>query len=728
MKWLIAHILILFFIPATFAQSFTPQEIARWQQQAQRITIIRDNYGIPHIYGKTDADAVFGMLYAQCEDDFPRVEYNYLTSTGRKAEVEGENALYSDLRQLLFVDTTQAIAYYQKSPQWLKDLLQAFADGINYYLYTHPEVKPQLLTRFQPWMPLTFSEGSIGGDIASVSLNGLKSFYDKNNATSFIEEEPEWLKEPTGSNGFAIAPSKSISGKALLLINPHTSFYFRPEIHTISEEGLNAYGAVTWGQFFIYQGFNENCGWMHTSSDADVIDHYLETVEKRDGNYVYKHGNKWLPVTTKNITLKYKLGDTLATKNFTAYYTHHGPIIAEQDGKWLSVSMMNEPLKALMQSYLRTKATDYKSFNKVSQLRTNSSNNTVFADRKGNIAYWHGNFMPKRNPSFDWNEPVDGSNPATDWKGLHTVKDIVQLLNPKNGWIQNCNSTPFTAAGATDSPKRDKYPTYMAPDGENFRGIHAVQVLSKHKAFDLDTLLAAAYDSYLPGFTETIPALLAAQAQEKSNNRDVKQALFELKNWDMRFGVNSIATTLAVYWSEKLQRLARPRVPADQRLDDVAFATFAVKNTTSAEKLKLLTETIEELNRDFGTWQMTWGEVNRFQRLHGGINSTFDDEQPSLPVKFASAAWGSLASFGARAYSNTKRRYGSYGNSFVAVVEFGERVKARSILAGGQSGNPNSKHFNDQARMYANGEFKDVRFYLEEIQQYAERTYKPGEK
>lgn len=716
---------------ALFAQVFTKDEIARWQKQAQGVTIIRDNWGIPHIYGKTDADVVFGMLFAQCEDDFLRVEDNYITAIGRQAEVEGENLLYQDLRARLFLDTTQAIAIYKQSPAWMKDLLHAFADGINYYLHTHPDVKPRLLTRFQPYMPLMFSEGSIGGDITAVSLPRLKAFYEKNQSTSYLENDlDDWLKEPTGSNGFAIAPSKSASGNALLLINPHTSFYFRPEVHMISEKGLNAYGAVTWGQFFIYQGFNENCGWMHTSSYADVIDEYLETVEKRDSAYFYKYGNEWRPVETKKIKLAYKIGDTLQTKEFITYFTHHGPIIAKQDDKWLSIRMMNEPLKALTQSYTRTKASDYKSYNEAMQIRANSSNNTVFADRKGNIAYWHGDFIPKRDTSFDWNQPVDGSNPKTDWQGLHDVKDIVQLLNPANGWIQNCNSTPFTAALAY-SPKKNNYPSYMAPDPENYRGIHAVQVLSRESKFDLDKLIAAAYDAYLPGFEEIIPALLDAYKNvagpSTTYHEATPEAIYLLGTWDKRYSANSIPTTLAVLWGEKLQRLARARATANQQLDNISINTFAVANTTSEEKVVLLSELIEEMTQDFGTWKLPWGDINRFQRLDGNVQQTFDDGAPSIPVGFASAVWGSLASFGIRGTQNTKKRYGSYGNSFVAVVEFGKRLKARSILAGGQSSDPNSKHFTDQASMYAEGKFKDVLFYPEDVKKNAERTYKPGE-
>ncbi|NNL82964.1 MAG: acylase, partial [Winogradskyella sp.] len=233
-------------------------EIDQWQEQANNITIIRDNYGVPHIYGKTDADAVFGLLYAQCEDDFNRVEQNYIWATGRLAEVEGEQALYSDLRANLFMTEDEAKAYYNDSPEWLKELCQAFADGINYYLHTHPEVEPRLLTRFEPWMPMYFSEGSIGGDIERVSTRKLRTFYEgqlelqPHNAVAAVHNDVE--SEPAGSNGIAISGKLTESGNPILLINPHTSFFFRGEVHAVSEEGLNAYGAVTWGQFFIYQG------------------------------------------------------------------------------------------------------------------------------------------------------------------------------------------------------------------------------------------------------------------------------------------------------------------------------------------------------------------------------------------------------------------------------------------------------------------------------------------
>jgi acyl-homoserine lactone acylase PvdQ len=721
-----AFLYLFFSVVVVAAQPFTAEEIARWEAQANEVTIIRDSWGIPHIYGKTDADVVFGLMYAQCEDDFDRVEMNYLDAIGRLAEVRGESALYHDLRARMFLDTTQAMAIYDNSPKWMKKLLNAFADGMNYFLHKNPDVKPALLTRFQPWMPLMFSEGSIGGNITVISLNRMQAFYENYKFGATLSDALRRMEaEPTGSNGFAIAPARSATGNALFLINPHTSFYFRTEAQMVSEEGLNAYGALTWGQFFIYQGFNENCGWMHTSSYSDFLDEYLETVEKRGDRYFYKYGDEWRPVQEEKVVLPYKNGTGMATKEFTIYRTHHGPVIGEQDGKWITIRMMNKPLAALKQSYLRTKAKGYRSYLKTMKINANSSNNTVFADSKGNIAYWHGNFIPKRNPGYDYSGYVDGSNPETDWLGLHKVKDIVQLRNPASGWIQNCNSTPFTAAGAS-SPNEADYPDYMAPDGENYRGINAVRVLSREDNFTLDKLIAAAYDPYLSRFAVLIPSLVKSYENIGSDSEEVAKAMSVLRNWNYECGEGSVATTLATYWGEGLQRLARTRRPAGERFDAISFTNFMIENTTDEEKVNLLLIALDRLEKDFGSWQTPWGDINRFQRLTGEIRETFDDSKPSIPVGFTSSRWGSLASFGARTF-DTKKRYGVGGNSFVAVVEFGDRVRAKAIVSGGQSSDPASPHFDDQAKMFCTGTFRDVLFYPEEVSRNAERTYSPGQ-
>jgi acyl-homoserine-lactone acylase len=708
-------------------------ELARLKAAARRAIILRDQWGIPHVYGKTDADAVFGLMYAQAEDDFKRVELNYINAMGRLAEVEGEAELYRDLRMKLFIDPAALQAQYRQSPAWLKKLMVAFADGLNYYLATHPNVKPALITHFEPWMALSFSEGSIGGDIESVDLKQLEALYGNGArlplpppvqmSTARGRFDPD--REPGGSNGFAIAPSLTRDGHALLLINPHTSFYFRPEVQVHSDEGLNAYGAVTWGQFFVYQGFNDRIGWMHTSGGGDVIDEYLETISEQDGRFFYLYGAEQRPLKAVDITLPYKTAAGMASKVVKVYYSHHGPIVRAADGKWIAVRLMNEPLKALTQSYIRTKARNYRAFYKAMELRTNSSNNTVYADADGNIAYFHGNFMPKRDPKFDWTHPVDGSDPATEWQGLHTVKETITLFNPKNGWIQNTNNWPYTAAGAY-SPKARDYPAYMSKYGENARGIHAVRVLENKKNFTLASLIASAYDTQLPAFEPLLPQLFAAWDELPAGDAlkaGLAPQIAALRGWDMRYALESVPTSLAIYWVQDLYAANQ----AAAKAKEVQVLDYLQAAITPQERLRALERVTAKLTADFGTWQTPWGEINRFQRLTGDIVQPFDDSKPSLPVPFASANWGSLAAYGMTSKQTTKRIYGERGNSFVAAVEFGPRIKARSVLAGGQSGDPASPHFQDQAALYARGEFKDVLFYKADVEQHLERKYHPGE-
>jgi acyl-homoserine lactone acylase PvdQ len=713
-------IAFLLFASAAQAQQL---EKERWEAQAKKVEIIRDDFGVPHIYGSTDATAVFGLLYAQCEDDFRRVERNYLWAIGRLAELEGEKELYSDLRAQLYMTTEEAQKAYSQAPDWLKELCVAFADGINYYLHTHPEVKPQVITHYEPWMPLFFFEGSIGGDLERISTAQLKAFYEPKSTLGF-QEAPEQITplafdEPKGSNGIAIAPSKSESGNAMLLINPHTSFYFRPEVHVISEEGLNAYGAVTWGQFFVYQGFNEKTGWIHTSNFVDFIDEFVEDVSEENGKFSYRYGNENRPVATQKITLKYKDGEQLKEKDFTIYRTHHGPITHLEQGKWVATKINWDPVQALVQSYTRTKLANYTEFKEMMNIRTNSSNSTVFADAEGNIGYFHGNFIPKRNPQIDFSKSVDGTDPGTDWQGLHTVDESILILNPGTGWIQNCNSTPFTAAGEF-SPKRENYPFYMAPDQENFRGLHASQLLSQQKEkLNLDSFLQLAYDPYLPVFSFLIPELLESISATLPAVH--APAMQQLQIWDYRTSKESVAMSIAHFYGENYQRRFRS-------LNRFAQEDTAAKVPTAAEIQAVFIQTLDQMTRDFGTWNTPWGEINRFQRLSGAIDADFDDSKPYVPVGLASGNWGALAAYGARATSTTKRLYGYRGNSFVAVVEFGPKVRAKSMLAGGQQADPNSPHFFDQGQRYADAQFKEVAFYREDVEKRKVSSYHPGQR
>ena len=719
----------LFLICISFqaiAQKTNTKEITRLKKLAQEVTIIRDNWGIPHIYGKTDADAVFGLLYAQCEDDFKRVEMNYIEKLGRLSEIKGQSYLHNDLEIRLLIDAKDAKSDYKKAAPWLKKLLNAYADGINFYLHNHPEVKPFLLTHFEPWYPLLWTDGSIGAiSTANLSVGELKAFYSGNSdKVAYLEREKDMQ---TGSNGFALAPSKTASGNAILYINPHTTFYFRPEVQVHSEEGLNVYGAVTWGQFFIYQGFNENCGWMHTSSNVDVADIYAEKIVTKNNKVFYEYDNKLLPVVEKKITINYLENGKQIPKTFKTYFTNHGPIMAKRDGKWISLKSNNRSMNSLVQSWTRTKSKGFDDYKKAMDLKANTSNNTVYADSKGNIAYWHGNYIPIRDKNLNWSKVMDGTTSTTQWKGLHDVSETVHLYNPANGWLQNCNSTPFSVAGG-NSPKKENYPQYMAPDGESFRGINAVRLLSKGSNYTLDKVIADGYDTKLSIFEVLIPSLIAVF--EKNTNplyNDLAEPIAVLKNWDYYAKENSVATTLANEWAFKLDPIIQKTYTDEGELDQVENTKNFAKNATAEQMLPQMQQVVTELKTKFGTWQIPWGKINRFQRTSGNIELVYNDNLESLPIGRGSGLWGCLPAFKSNYQKDTKKRYGSSGNSFVCVVEFGDKIKAKSLLAGGNSGNPESKHFNDQAEMYRKGQFKDVLFYKEDVQKNAERTYHPGE-
>jgi acyl-homoserine-lactone acylase len=728
------YFLLLLLLPLQLLAQPSAAEIARWEKQAKQVTIIRDNYGVPHIYGKTDADAVFGLMYAQCEDDIKRVVVNYEEKLGIRSAEKGASELYNDLLNRIIIDQDAAKADYKKAPEWLKKLCIAFADGVNYYENKHPDATGLPAKPFEPWYPFLWTDGSIGAiSTADVSVNELKNLYPANGTMPVSTVENKETEEIlTGSNGFAFAPKITESGNAILYINPHVTFYFRPEVHMVSEEGLNVYGAVTWGQFFVYQGFNEHCGWMHTSSSVDAADSYIEKLNQKNGKWFYEYNGKLLPIKEKKISIFVRTATDLEeAQSFTVLYTHHGPIMAKRNDQWISVRADNRIMNGLIQCWQRTKANSFVAFKKTLDLQGNISNNTVYADAEGNIAYWHGNRIPRRDLNYDWSKPVDGSVTATEWKGLHPISETVQSINPVNGWLQNCNSTPFTVAG-NNSPDKKDFPAYMAPDAENFRGINAVRVLSEEKKYTIDKVIKAGYDTRITAFEILVPGLVQAFEKNVAYNDSLYAYLAGpisvLKNWDYRCGENSIATTLAVEWAQKVQSsIFRTKVPGNENPDQIVrarqFATTAAPN----DMWLPLMATINELQQKFGRWQLPWGEINRFQRISSDIDNKFDDSKPSIPVGFVSSAWGMLPSYTSRSFPGTKKRYGVNGNSFICAVEFGKTIKAKSLLAGGESGDVNSKHFFDQASMYSKGQFKDVLFYKEDVLKHAEKTYHPGE-
>ena len=722
-------------------------ENERWAKHAANTNIIRDEWGIPHIYGKTDADAVFGLMYAQCEENFFQIENNYLEMLGRSAEAPNKGLSqmqgdkYADLMMKLIQDSAAAINDFNRSPSWFKKLLIAHADGINYYLYKHPEVKPKVIHYYQPWYHLMWTDGSVSPTrYGGIRRKDVFDFYKTqdvslnatllNTITNWASIDDYAVEEKTlkGSNGFAIAPKHSKNGNAMLYINPHVPFYFRSEMHMVSEEGLNVYGAVTWGQMFIYQGFNEHAGWMHTSSYADVADVYAETVKQENGKWFYLYERKWLPMIEKKIKIEHQNSSQI----FTTYKTHHGPIMGSKDGKWLSLSENNRSLNALLECWTRTKATNLKEYQTALNLMANNSNNTVYADGDGNIAYWHGNFMPKRNNQFDFTKPVDGSIKATAWNGLHTLNEIVQSINPSNGWLQNCNATPYTVAG-DQSPIAANYPKYMAPDGENPRGLNAVRLLEQVDKISLDELIELGYNKHLTAFDILLPPFIE-YSKTATLTEDQKKAINYLANWDHNADTNSIAQTIAVEWASKLMTAIPPAETEEAATHSIHRFNKMIQEVSNEKKLAFLDSALMRIKINYSnlpfaqaSWEIPWGQINRYQRAMPNTEFPFSDNRPSIAVAQTSSKFGQLPAFESNSRTNgVKKRYGYSGSSFIAAVSFGKKLEAKTIITGGQSFDPNNKHFTDQAQDYIDGKFKTIHFYKEDVLAHKVISYNPG--
>ncbi len=712
-----------------FAQSFSSNQIQQLKTQASRVNIIRDNWGVPHVYGKTDADAVFGMMYVQCESYFPSIEQNLISKLGRDAELNGKKSIYKDLLTRIFVDSVKAKQYYNQCTPYMKQLCDAYAAGINYYILMHPETKPQLITEVQPWYILLNSISSM--ETLNISEGDVRAMYPIKITKDLVYQNTKPSEETqTGSNGWAIAGKNTASKAPILLINPHSEFYNRIEVQLVSEEGLNVYGAPFLGDMHIWQGFNDFCGWMHTVTMSDAKDLYAETVQTKDNQLLYEYDSKWLPVDSSIVTLLYKDSNQLKPVHFTVYRTKHGPVVAKKDNQWISASTKTDNVELLSVQWNITKSKTNKEFVSYLNKRVMTGTNTIYADKTGNIAYWHGNFVPIRDTSYDWKRIVPGNTSKTDWKGVHSLNDLPHFINPVSGFVQNCNSTPIYGAGKFDYVIANK-PEYMRPDGHTPRAMNAVRLLNKAHATTIDTIINMANDTYLMSGERFIPALLKAYENCKvdSIKNVLEKPIAVLAKWNYRADTNSIATTLAVFWVEKLmystlEKLKKP-LTTEEQYGVINGSNISLNGVSDEKLLALLGLVMNDLKKDWGNWEISWGKINRYQRNGNKVEPS--DAKPSWAVTATPGFMGSTNAFVSKKSKDTKIRYGVSGNTFVTAVSFGTKIEAKSILTGGSSSDINSTHFTDQANGYINHDYKPVYFYKADVLKHKESQYHPGE-
>ena len=666
---------------------------------ARTVTIYRDTYGVPHVFGRTDASTVFGFAYAQAEDNFWRVEENFINALGRASELYGEKSLEEDrLNRALEIPRLAQTEYERLDPR-MRSLCDAFAAGFNYYIAQHPEARPRLLTKIEPWYTLAF-----------IRYNYFQNGFARDPAlrqTQFQTAANDIdLKPHTGSNGWVINPSRSASGHALLFINPHLPFFGPGQVyegHVHSDEGWNFTGYTRFGFPLPYVGHNENGGWVSTDNAADLTDVYIETFDDPARPLAYKYGNGYRMATERVEEIRVKTPAGLETRRFTMRKTHHGPILGSRDGKLLAIRMAKfESDGWLREWYDMTRSNSLAALKQAMSPLNMLFGNVMYGDRQGNTWYLYNGAVPKRDPRFDWTKPVDGSDPATEWQGYHTMSELPQMTNPKTGWMQNCNTTPFLLT-SEGNPDPKQFPKYMIQEGDNPRGAISREILASKASFTFDEWRRVAFDTRVMSAGTRLPELLAALKDSTANPR-LKEVHDELARWDRRSTNDSVAMTLFSLWHDRVSR------------------------NRASSQLQALTDVVETLERDFGTWRVAWGELSRLQRFDESKDEQFQDSKSSIPVSGVNGNDGAVFTVYAAPIPGQKRRYGVAGGSYISVVEFGSRVRALSIHTFGASGDPNSKHYMDQAVLYARGEFKPAWFTLDEIRANLESAYHPGEK
>ena len=697
---------------------------AQTPKLAAETTIYRDKFGVPHIFSKTDAGAVFGLMYAQCEDNFWQLEADLARGIGRAAEIEGEKGLASDLNYRAFEVEKFSKAEYARLPKESRALCEAYAAGINQFMAMHANTKPRLITRVEPWHILAVNRMGRIGSIARTGLRPDELRIGTLEATHSARRAPRagtplmdyaalrsWFDESKeepleGSNMWAVGPSRSASGNALLMINPHVGFFGggqRYEAHLHSDEGLNIYGFAILGTPYIRSGFNETLGWSHTNNYADTVDVYLEAFDDKKNPLSYRYGATHRTAVEWTDEVKVKTERGIEARRYRFRKTHHGPVVGARGGQPVTMRVPKvEEGSELQQRFAMNRARTLPQFKAALAQLALTGSNTLYADREGNIFYVHGNAIPKRDPKFDWTKPVDGSDPATEWQGLHGLNELPQLLNPESGFLQNCNSTPFLTT--TDgNPRRADFPAYMVPEEDTPRARSSRRILAGQSKFTFEEWARAATDTTVNEAAPLIERIIADwnTLGDKARRERLRPVIDELKAWDRVARFDSTATTLFLLTFEQLKG----------------------KEGVLAQ----LEDTMRGLERDFGTWRVAWGEINRLQRVHTSGDEPFSDARPSWPVAGGPGTAGIVFTYNARAEKEQKRRYGISGNTFVAAVEFAQQPRAVSLLVLGQSADPASLHYTDQAELYGLGKFKPVRFTLAEIKANLERSYRPGQ-
>ena len=667
----------------------------------EHATLYRDEYGVPHIYAESEEAAMFAHGYAQAEDRLEQVLRHYRWAEGTLAEVAGKRYVESDYHARVWRHAEISRERYTDIPEKTRRLIEAFVDGLKAYMKEHPDRVPDWAPEVQPWHVVALGRAFIWGWPAGQAWDDLN------------RRKPVPKVKTRGSNQWALAGSRTQSGKPILLIDPHLSWETNgkwTEVRLHAGE-LNLAGMVIAGMPLIALGHNKFVAWAATTGGPDCGD--IFEIETDPNNPLrYRYDDEWRSMTVDSFKIRYRDGDGYKEIVKKVERSHHGPIVRRVGNKAYAMALPYENEVLLIETMLQIcRSRSVEDFANALASQQFLPQNMMAADIHGNIYYQRTGRVPVRPEGYDYSYPVPGNTSKTEWRGLHPTSDLVQILNPAAGYMQNCNISPGTMVHE-GAPRADDYPKYIfndRPDRSNPRGRRAVALLKRVKKADVELAMQIAFDTTLDGtHIEPWQAALkrAFQRFGRGKYADLQEAVDLITGWNHSVSQDNEAAALYFEWERQVRALNGPRFTA------VNHGQLSRKQQRIL--LDGLAKAVQEMEKSHGSIRVAWGKITRLRR-----------GEKDLPL---GGSGSTLRSIWAR-----KEKDGTFvafgGQSCPMIVHLTEPIESYSVLPYGVSDDPASPHSIDQMGLFSMRRMKPTWFNRDELFQHItstkELTYKP---
>ena len=661
--------------------------------QQKKVTIYRDTWGVPHIYASSDFDLVFGMGHAQAEDRIEQLMINFRWATGRMAEVMGADYFEHDVQQRMWKHEKVAKENFANLNPNMQKMLKYFVAGINQFLNDHPEKKPDFAIDIQPWHPIALGRAFIWGWPLGQAIDDYNHGVNK-------------VYDPKGSNQWAVSGKRTKSGSPILLIDPHLSWHqdghwFEVRLHG---DKIHSCGMCVPGTPFVSLGHNRNLAWAATTGGPDCGDCYEEILNP-DNPQQYLYNGEWKTLKVDTVFINVKTKNGQETRERIIERTNHGPVYKKKNKIAYVLALPYENEFLLIEQMLAMNlAQNVDEFKSALAMQQFMPQNIMIADNSGDIYYQRTGMVPIRDSSFDWTKPVPGWKTDTDWKGMHDTGDLVQLLNPDQGFMQNCNISPGTML--PNSPMvLSKYPSYIyndRTDRANSRGIRAVELLNADSDINFKEAQAIAVDCKIPQL-EKLQNVLKNAFENFPQFVDIKKQVQQIANWDGELKKESKEAFLFADWFNRVKSVEGIN-PYD--LENVVF--------DSDKQIKLLEHVRNAKKAMFSFFAkdtITWGETLVLTRGE----KTFPLDGGSIAGGYSSlrSVWGN---------SKDGVTTGNGGQSGPMVIELTRPIKSASIVPWGQSDDPDSQHYFDQGeKLFQHKKFKPTWFEWDDLKNNIEQ-------